>query len=100
MSFLQDSYIVSGYMKKKFPYVLLGNVERPDEDIHHPLDWSLDFALEVDLALDVMARAFHNQGIFFQYISRIYLTKQISIHKLGCEAICRSYRNEIYRLRF
>lgn len=59
---LQDSYIVSTYMKQKFPNVLL-RPESPDIEIRHPSSWSVEFALDVDLALDVIARAFHNQGI-------------------------------------
>jgi hypothetical protein len=53
-------------MKQMFPHVLLRVSERPespDIEIRHPPGWSLEFALEVDLALDVIARAFHNQGI-------------------------------------
>lgn len=65
---VEDTYIASTYMKQKFPFVLsrvLG-IDRPDlpdsPDIMHPLHWSIEFSLEVDLALDVIARAFHNQG--------------------------------------
>ena len=66
---VQLACIVSTYMKKKLPIILLrtlGDMERPtssDVEIPHPKDWSLEFALEVDRALDVIARAFHNQGI-------------------------------------
>lgn len=68
---LQDTYIVSTYMKQKLPSVLrraLGNMEGPDlldveyVDLPHPSGWSMDFALEVDRALLVIGRAFHNQG--------------------------------------
>jgi hypothetical protein len=68
---LEDVCIVSTYMKKKLPFVLLralGNTERPkspDDEIQHPLGWSIEFSMEVDLALNVIARAFHNQGFFF-----------------------------------
>jgi hypothetical protein len=68
---VQDTYIVSTYMKQKLPSVLLraqGDIEGPDSldveyvELPHPSGWSLDFALEVDMALLVIARAFHNQG--------------------------------------
>jgi hypothetical protein len=67
-SAVQEASIVSIYMKQKLPHALLkkglGVMERPyspDVEIKHPLSWSLEFAMEVDLALDVLARAFHNQ---------------------------------------
>jgi len=65
---VQDACIVSTYMKQKLPLVLLralGDMERPespDVEIPHPRHWSVEFALEVDQALDVIARAFLNQG--------------------------------------
>lgn len=69
-SAVQEAYIVSTYMKQKLPHVLIergqGYMERPvspDVEIKHPLSWSLEFSIEVDLALEVLARAFHNQGI-------------------------------------
>lgn len=67
---LEDALIVSTYMKEKFPSVLLralGNMEQPKSPgvkIPHPLRWSIEFSLEVDLALDVIARSFHNQGFW------------------------------------
>jgi hypothetical protein len=70
-SSVQEAYIVSIYMKQKLPHVLLersvGDMEQPESpyvEIQHPLNWSVEFAMEVDLALDVIARAFRNQGIF------------------------------------
>jgi hypothetical protein len=66
---LQDTYIVSTYMKQKFPSVLLRPMEGPDSldveyvELPYPSGWSMDFSLEVDLALLVIARAFHNQGL-------------------------------------
>lgn len=58
--------VVSTYMQQKLPLVLLQTqLESPDIDIveiPHPQGWSVEFALEVDLALDVVARAFHRQG--------------------------------------
>ena len=63
---VKDAYIVSTYMKQKFPFVLsqaLGDMERPEVEIPHPRGWGVEFSLEVDLALDVIARAFQNQGL-------------------------------------
>lgn len=58
--------VVSTYMQQKLPPVLLRTrLESPDIDnveIPHPQGWSVEFALEVDLALDVIARAFLHQG--------------------------------------
>jgi hypothetical protein len=68
---VEDTYIVSTYMKQKLPFVLLralGDMQRPDTPdvlIPHPHCWTLEFALEVDLALDVIARAFRNQGFSY-----------------------------------
>lgn len=70
---VQEAYIVSTYMKQNLPHLLrfLGNTEgpqiteSPDVEIQHPQSWSVEFAMEVDLALDVLTRAFHNQGILF-----------------------------------
>lgn len=95
-SAVQEAYIVSKYMKQKFPHVLLqvrGDMERPetpDVEIQHPLSWSVEFAMEVDLALDVIARAFHNQGIVSCYsrVTRIEFQILISsFNPMGCEAI-------------
>jgi len=61
----QETSIVATYMKRKFPGVLLersiNTPDRPDF-IGHPKHWSLEFSLEVDLALDIIARAFNNSG--------------------------------------
>jgi hypothetical protein len=62
---LHDAYTVSNYMRQKLLDILrvLGDVEQsPDVEIQHPQSWSLDFAMDVDWALDVIARAFHNEG--------------------------------------
>ena len=56
---LQDTLIVSAYMKEMFPHVLKGDMKQP---IQYPPSWSLEFALDVDWALDVLGRAFHNKG--------------------------------------
>jgi hypothetical protein len=72
-SAVQEVSIVSIYMKQKLPHFLergLGGPDSPDVEIKHPLSWSLEFAMEVDLALDVLARAFRNQGIVFLGYSR------------------------------
>jgi len=60
----QETSTVATYMKARFPSVLHSVVDMPypDDNIQHPAHWSLEFALEVDQALDVIARAFHNQG--------------------------------------
>jgi hypothetical protein len=64
----EETAIVASYMKAKFPAVLRHHSSAhppslPDFTIGHPRHWSLDFSVEVDLALDVIARAFHNTGI-------------------------------------
>ncbi|KAF8816189.1 hypothetical protein BYT27DRAFT_7238045 [Phlegmacium glaucopus] len=63
LAVLQDACIVAAYMKRKFPSVLVStlDLQGPNVEIEHPPGWSVEFALEVDLALDVIARAFHNQ---------------------------------------
>ncbi|KAF8816368.1 hypothetical protein BYT27DRAFT_7248436 [Phlegmacium glaucopus] len=60
---LQETCTVATYMQTKFPSVLLSTLgmEQPDLEIQHPHGWSVEFVLDVDLALDVLARAFHNQ---------------------------------------
>jgi len=76
---VEDAYITSTYMKEKFPCVLLralGEMERPkspDVEIPHPDCWSIEFSLEVDQALDVIARAFHNQGFWISESLEYYL---------------------------
>jgi hypothetical protein len=91
---LEDTYIVSTYMKQKFPFVLLraqGDMERPDVEIPHPHRWSVEFSLEVDLAVDVIAHTFHNQGLGYSDspdLPEYYLIDFSSFNPLGCEAIC------------
>jgi hypothetical protein len=60
----KEASIVTTYMKARFPRVLhsIIDMDYPDVDIQHPLSWTLDFALEVDHALDVIVCTFHNQG--------------------------------------
>jgi hypothetical protein len=100
---VEDAYIASTYMKQKLPFVLLralGDMKRlksPDVEVPHPSGWSIEFSLEVDLALDVIARAFHNQGFGSSDSLDYYLIDFNSFHQLGCEAIRRSYWIEIYR---
>ena len=57
---------VATYMQAKFQqevYTMsLGLSRRPEAFIAHPTQWSLEFAIEVDLAVDVISRAFHRQG--------------------------------------
>lgn len=63
----EETAIVAAYMKAKFPAVLRHHstqpLSLPDFTITHLRHWSLDFSVKVDLALDVIARAFHNAGI-------------------------------------
>jgi len=57
---------VATYMQAKFQQVVYStslSSGQPEVFIAHPTEWSLDFAIEVDLA--VISRAFHNQGGLF-----------------------------------
>lgn len=87
----EETSTVATYMKAKFPIVLhiTLDMQLPDVDIQHPHEWSMEFALEVDQALDVLARAFHNQG-FSLTLTELLDLISISFNQLGCEAICRS----------
>jgi hypothetical protein len=91
---VEDAYIISTYMKKRLPFVLLralGDMDRPespDDQIPHPHHWSLEFAMEVDLALDVITRAFHNQGLGYFDLPDYYLIDFNSFNALGCKTIC------------
>ena len=62
----KETSVVAAYMKQKFPGVLLerSSINTPDQpdSVGHPEHWPLEFSMEVDLALDVIARAFHNAG--------------------------------------
>ena len=55
----EETAIVAAYMKAKFPGVLCHHSAHPstptlpDFTIGHPSHWSLDFSVEVNLALDV-----------------------------------------------
>jgi hypothetical protein len=77
----EETAIVAEYMKAKFAGVLRHHSSAhppslPDFTVGHPRHWSLDFSMEVDLALDVIARAFHNTGILFittKYSGRVEL---------------------------
>jgi hypothetical protein len=70
----EETAITAGYMKAQFPGVLRHHSaypgSLPNSTIEHPRHWSLDFAVEVDLALDIIARAFHNTGILILQIFR------------------------------
>jgi hypothetical protein len=62
-----ETAIVATYMKAKFPGVLRHHCSaRPlSFTIGYPRHWSLSFSMEVDVALDVIARAFYNTGILY-----------------------------------
>ena len=87
----EEMSTIATYMKAKFPIVLRTtlDIQLPDVDIRYPHEWSLEFALEVDQALAVLARAFHNQG-FLLTLTELLDLISISFNQLGCEAICRS----------
>ncbi|KAF8148836.1 hypothetical protein B0H34DRAFT_805257 [Crassisporium funariophilum] len=58
-----ETAIVAKYMKAKFPEVLRHHCSTAHPlpcTVGHPKHWSLSFSMEVDLALDVIARAFHH----------------------------------------
>lgn len=56
-----ETTIVADYMKARFSLMQNGG-HVSDNFVRHPNHWSLDFAIEVDHALDVILRAFNNQG--------------------------------------
>ena len=74
LTVFEETSTVATYMKEKFPIVLhtVLDIQFPDVDIQHPHGWSIEFAMEVDLALDVLARAFHNQGCFSTLRNALY----------------------------
>ena len=53
--------VVADYMKARFMFLQNGG-HVLDNFVRHPNHWSLDFAIEADHAVDVMLRAFNNQG--------------------------------------
>lgn len=55
-----ETTIVGDYMKAQFS--LMQNGDLSDTCVHHPNHWTLDFAIEVDRALNVILHAFKNQG--------------------------------------
>ena len=85
----EETAIVAAYMKAKFPGVLRHHYSaRPlSSTIGHPRHWSLGFSMEVDLALDVIARAFHNTGILLFYYmlqrTRPYLIDSAKYQQTG-----------------
>jgi len=63
-----ETSAVATYMQAKFQQVVYSMSlfsGRPEVFIAHPTEWSLYFTIEVDLAVDVISRAFHNQGGLF-----------------------------------
>lgn len=66
---LQETCTVAKYMTEKFPYILStfgmkhpDNPDHPNAKVRHPEGWSVEFAMDVDQALAVLASAFKNQG--------------------------------------
>lgn len=55
-----ETAIVANYMKSQFS--LLQNGDPSDTFVCHPTHWTLDFAIEVDRALNVIFRASKSQG--------------------------------------
>jgi hypothetical protein len=58
----EETTTVANYMNAQFSWMRNWGASRTS--VRHPDHWSLDFAIEVDLALDVIARAFNNQGVY------------------------------------
>lgn len=56
-----ETMVVADYMKARFMFLQNGG-HVLDNFVRHPNHWSLDFAIEADHAVDVMLRAFNNQG--------------------------------------
>ena len=75
LAVFEETSMVATYMKAKFPIVLhtVLDMQLPDVDIQHPQGWSVEFALEVDLALDVLAHTFHNEGCFSTSPEMLYI---------------------------
>jgi len=58
-----ETNIVAEYMVEKLQEMAMNPKQCiPDAILPHPHHWSIDFAMEVDLALDVITHAFGNQG--------------------------------------
>ena len=90
---------IATYMQKKFAETML-NIDhphlRPEVFIPIPEDWSLEYTIEVDLAVAIIAQAFDNQGN--RPTSPIGvshdLQKSCRINNVGCRALCRPYKQE------
>ena len=56
-----ETAIVADYMKARFSFMQNGGLS--DTSVSHPNYWTLDFAIEVDHALNIIHHAFTNQGL-------------------------------------
>jgi hypothetical protein len=57
-----ETAIVADYMRARFGLIQTDDPLVSKTFVQHANHWSLDFAIEVDRALDVIARAFNHQG--------------------------------------
>ena len=55
-----ETAVVAGYMKAQFSFMT--NRDLLNTFVRHPKYWKLDFAIEVDQALNVILHTFQNQG--------------------------------------
>ena len=69
----QKTEMVAQYLCKKFHNL---QVRGYDTDLLPPMEWSLEYLMEVDLAANIIWRAFQNQSKHCS--SRIQLTKSKS----------------------
>jgi hypothetical protein len=64
---VRETKTIATFMKLKFAETMwnMGSAEhRPGALIPYPEGWSLEFAIEVDLAVSIIAQAFDSQGTF------------------------------------
>jgi hypothetical protein len=63
---VQETETIATYMKSKFAEMLWNmgprQLDRP-EVAPYPKEWSLEYAVEVDLAVSIITQAFNKQGI-------------------------------------
>jgi len=63
---VQETQSIATYMKSKFADMMrnMSSVNyRPGVLIPYPEEWSMEYAVEVDLAVSIIAQAFDNQGV-------------------------------------
>lgn len=75
---VEESKAIAAFMKLKFSDMMwnTGSAQRrPGPLIPYPEGWSLEFAIEVDLAVSIIVQAFNNQGA-----SNPILIKDLMIH--------------------